>query len=188
MKKEMRPFEGFERSYESDYKLQYLENEVIRNYKSTKKWLYLGADCCNKNFAKIGITEGDLSSRSYSSARPSYYLFCAFKFCHNISEPEMKSVENDILLRIDALHRDRFNNSKRLFHYESGRLSECFEPVDFFQFYKDLHSEIINHHRNSFVIVGYEDESGGCEAEFVDCIFNPRVDNSDNKYIKMILQ
>lgn len=171
-----------------DYKLEQQIHNIRQNFESTTKWLYLGADIKDLNFAKIGITEGDLASRSYSSARPTYYLFCAFKFDYRASREEIKRVENDLLSRIDRLHRDKRGNSKRLIHFESGQLSECFHPVDFLEFYKDVHSIIYTHHHNNFVISGLYSEFDVCDGEFVDCILNPRLDNRDNKYLNMILQ
>lgn len=188
MKKKIIPFDGFDSFYGRDYKLEHTEQESKRNFESIDKWLYLGADAVDKNFAKIGMTMGNLASRSYSSSRPSYHLFCAFKFRYNISMQEVKRVEVDVLSRIDGLHRNEDGSSKRMIHYESGVPSECFYPVNFFDFYKDLHDEIYDHHRGSFVISGYENEYGVDDGEFVACIFNPRQKKRHNEYIKIILR
>lgn len=188
MKKKITPYEGFDTFSGGDYKIEYVEQETRRNFESTDKWLYLGADILDANFAKIGMTWGDLTSRSYSSSRPSYYLFCAFKFKYNISIDEVKRVENAVLSRIDEWHRNQDGSSKRMVHYESGRPSECFYPVDFFNFYKDVHLEIYDHHRDSFVICGNENGFGIDEGEFVYCIFNSRQNERHNEYIQMILQ
>jgi hypothetical protein len=187
LKKKIVPYE-FESFSRGDYKLEYVEQETRQNFESTDKWLYLGADILDANFAKIGMTMGDLVSRSYSSSRPSYYLFCAFKFKHNTSMQDVKRVENDVLWRIDCLHRNVDGSSKRMIHYESGQLSECFYPVNFFDFYRDVHFEIYDRHRNDFVICGYENEFGVDDGEFVDCIFNARQKERYNEYIKLILQ
>ncbi|MGQ0770374.1 hypothetical protein ACT43C_14690 [Acinetobacter baumannii] len=175
-------FDEFNELIGHDYKLAQQMYDIRRNFESSNIWLYLGGDSIDKSFAKIGITMGDLTSRSYSSARPTFYLFCAFKFKYNLTKNEVKEIEQDILSRIDRLYFDE-NGSKRLFHYESGEISECFQNIDFIQFYKDLHFEIINHHRNSFVICDYAHQ-----AEYVYCIFNKHLDNSDNRYYEMILQ
>ncbi|WP_148280145.1 hypothetical protein [Rubrivivax gelatinosus] len=188
MKKKIIPFNGSESSYGRDYKLEHTERESKRNIESTDIWLYLGADVVDKNFAKIGITMGDLASRSYSSSRPTYYLFCAFKFKCNVSAQEVKRVEVDVLSRIDGLHRNKDGSSKRMVHCESGVPSECFYPVEFFAFFKDLHDEIYDHHRGSFVISGYENECGVEDGEFVDCIFSPLQERRHNEYRKMILR
>lgn len=188
MRKKIIPFDDLESFYGRDYKLEYNERESKRNFESGDKWLYLGADAVDKNFAKIGMTMGNLVSRSYSSSRPSYHIFCAFKFKHNISTQEVMRVEVDLLSRIDGLHRNEDGSSKRMIHYQSGLPSECFHPVDFFAFYKDLHDGIYDRHRDSFVISGYENEYGVDDGEFVDCIFDPRQKKHHNKYVKMILR
>jgi hypothetical protein len=188
LKKQITYFDGFDSFYSDDYKIEHVEQGAKRNLESLNKWLYLGADALDVNFAKIGMTMGELPSRSYSSSSPSYYLFCAFKFKPDMSIQDVKHVEGDVLSRIDWLHRNVDGSSKRMIHYESGRPSECFHPVDFFAFYKDVHREIYDRHRNSFVICGYENEYGADDGEFVDCIFNPRQKEHHNEYIKMILQ
>lgn len=188
MKKTTIPSDGFTSFSDGDHKQEYLEQEAIRNLESTDKWLYLGADDLNNSFAKIGMTMGNLGSRSYSSGSPSFYLFCAFKFRYNISKQKAKQIEDDVLSRIEERHRDVNGLSTRMCHYESGQLSECFFPVNFFALFKDLHDVIYSHHRDSFVISGYINEFGIDDGEFVDCIFNPRHKKHHNEYIKMILR
>lgn len=153
-----------------------------KKFESTEKWLYLEGDSCDPTFARIGITVGNLGSRSYRLTRPTSYLFCAFKFKHDISELEAECVKEEVLYRMDAMYIDRFNTT-RLDHYESGRITESFQPVDFIQFYKDVHFDLYINHRESFVIADYKGY-----GEFVDCIFNPEIDNSDFKYTEMIVQ
>lgn len=174
----------------NDYKLWYSENEIKNNYESLHGWIYLGADAKNKNFAKIGLTMGDLASRSYSSSNPNYYLFCAFKCKHDISKDKLEIIEGKILGKIEELHKNRDGSSARMRHYESGFLSECFDPVSFLDFFKDLHLEIYENHRNDFVTCEWwEDHSLESEGTFVDCIFNPKISLKErNSYIRMILQ
>lgn len=173
----------------SDYKMSQLIQDGRENFASVKKWLYLGADSRDSTFAKVGITKDDLSSRSYSSANPRYYLFCAFKFKSNTSIADMKLVEIDILSKLDEYWQDENGVSKRLSHYESNVLSECYADVDFEEFFKDLHYLIYTHHRDKFQISGYQAndfDEGDCE--FVCCIFNKRLPKDDSTYIEMILQ
>ncbi len=188
MKKKITYYEELDSYYEDDYKFQHVWQETKRNIESTEKWLYLGADILDRNFAKIGVTKDDLASRSYSSARPSYYIFCAFKFKYNISMKKVRQVEVDVLSRMEFLYRNDDGTSRRMVHYESGRLSECFCPVDFFCFYRDLHWEIYDGHRDSFVICGYENKYYEDDGEFVDCIFNDRQRDRHNEYREMIIQ
>lgn len=171
-----------------DYKLEYVEQEMQRDFESVEKWLYLGADKLDPTFAKIGMTMGDLTSRSYSSSRPSYYLFCAFKCKDKTSITDIKRIENDILSRIDGLHRNPDGSSTRMNHFESGVLSECFWPVDFSDFYRDVHDTIYDHHRSHFVISGWVNNYGIDDGEFVDCLFNKKVAADYKKYMKMIVR
>lgn len=171
-----------------DYKMSQLLHNDRENFASTEKWLYLGADSRDSCFAKIGITMGDLRSRSYSSARPSYYLFCAFKLRYNISKQDLKKLEKNLLSKMDKVYCNEDGTSKREKHSESGRLSECYYPIDFLEFFKDLHYEIYTHYRNEFVLVGFYNEFNVCEGEFIDCFFNDQLTKPQNDYIKMILQ
>ena len=171
-----------------DYKLEHVEQEMQKDLDSVDKWLYLGADYLDQTFAKVGMTMGDLTSRSYSSSRPSYYLFCAFKCKDKISHIDVKRIENDVLSRIDGLHRNPDGSSKRMNHFESGALSECFWPVDYLQFYKDVHDTIYDHHRNNFVISGLINSDGIDDGEFVDCFFNKKVKQNYQEYMRMILR
>ena len=187
MKKEKVFLDNFVTS--DDYKLEHVETEIRNNFESVERWLYLGRDAVDPNFVKIGLTMGELPSRSYSSANPDYHLFCAFKCKYNISEIELKNVEEEILVRLESIHRNGDGSTKRLRHYESGLPSECFRPVDFLEFFIDLHYEIYENYRNNFVISAWENEDGQIDGEFVDCIFNKKIKLEDrNKFIKMILQ
>lgn len=188
MRRERRFFEFSPFIPNRDYKLAHIEQEMQRDFESVDRWLYLGADYLDSTFAKVGMTMGDLRSRSYSSSRPSYYLFCAFKCKDKISLADVKKIENDVLSRIDGLHRNLDGSSKRMNHFESGALSECFWPVNFLQFYKDVHDSIYEHHRNNFVISGWINDYGVDDGEFVDCLFNKKVVQNYQRYIRMILR
>lgn len=153
---------------DDDYKMEWVKEDIQKNFESTTKWLYLGADAVDKTFAKIGLTLGDLSSRSYSSANPDYYIFCAFKFRYNCTEEDIRSVE-DRVLDFRKWYRYPENSTKRLTHYESGLLSECFRPVNFMCFLLDLHYELYSKFHQYFVTMEYR---GGV---VIDCIFSPKL-------------
>ncbi|MBV7549868.1 hypothetical protein KW849_26655 [Pseudomonas sp. PDM26] len=170
-----------------DYKMDHVYTETMRNFASTERWLYLGADAGNSGFAKIGITTGDLSSRSYSSTNPNYYLFCAFKCNYDLPKEELASIEYSLLAKIDSLYRNSDGTSKRMSHHESGVLSECFCPVDFQDFFVTLHQEIYDNFRHKFVISGMENEIGDVDGEFVDCIFSQKIANPQN-FRRLIIQ
>lgn len=171
------------------YKMEYLHDQAKENFESTEKWLYLGANTRDSGFAKVGMTMGDLTTRSSSSESPSYHLFCAFKCRHNIKESELKALEADTLRHLERIFIHSDGSSKRAMHSESGRLSECFYDVDFKEFLCELHLYIYENHRNFFTISGFENEYGADEGEFVDCEFNSRFSRDEiNNYIRMIQQ
>lgn len=154
------------------------------NFESVNKWLYLGADRNNESFAKIGITTGDLSTRSSSPGNPNYYIFCAFKCKHDILKSELENIERKILIRFDELYP-----KKRLQHAESGWLSECFDNIDFFEFFLDLHYELFHNYGNNFLGCKFEDE-GYIIGELLDCEFNSGMlsRNQINRYRRLLLQ
>lgn len=170
-----------------DYKMEYVWERTKLDMESRDGWLYLGADASNPGFAKVGLTMGDLSSRSYSSGNPNYYLFCAFKCRHDISLGELKIVENSILARLESLYTYGDGSTKRMRFHESKILSECFYDVDFIDFFQTLHYEIYENYRNYFVLTGMDDGFGGTDGEFIDCLFSPTL-NDPHFYRKMIIQ
>ncbi|NAO26202.1 hypothetical protein PsdCFBP2356_06370 [Pseudomonas syringae pv. dysoxyli] len=170
-----------------DYKLDHVYTQTMMNFTSVDKWLYLGADAGNDRFAKIGITMGDLGSRSYSSANPNYYLFCAFKCNHDVSRDELIHMENVVLERLDGLFKYDYGASKRMYHYESGVLSECYQNINFQEFFVTLHQEIYDGFRHKFVISEMVTEIGMGYGEFVDCLFSHKITN--HQYFRdMIIQ
>ena len=171
------------------YKMEFLHNQAKENFESTEKWLYLGSNARDSGFAKVGMTMGNLTTRSSSPENPSYYLFCAFKCRHNITKSELKDLEADALSYLGSVFVHPDGSSKRAKHHESELISECFYDVDFHEFFRELHSYIYENHRNYFTISGFENEDGFDEGEFVDCEFNSRMSRNEiNSYIRMILQ
>lgn len=188
MKRERRFLDFSDFIPERDYDLQCGEEEMRRDLESVEKWLYLGADCLDNSFAKVGMTMGDLTSRSYSSSRPSYFLFCAFKCRDKISFADIKRIEWGVLSIIDGKHRNSDGSSKRMRHFESGALSECFSPIDFDSFFKDVHDAIYDNFRNDFVVSGLVNEYDQDVGDFIDCIFNKKLGRDHQKYKRMILR
>ncbi|NNH76518.1 hypothetical protein HLH17_02225 [Acinetobacter sp. ANC 5380] len=166
-----------------------LDHTFVDAYEATKadmgdvdNWLYLGADGRDPSFAKVGITEGDLSSRSYSSENPSYYLFCAFKFRRNITVEEIKRIEKEVTDWLDKVH-----DIERMRHFESQRLSECYQGIDFIIFFRDLHYTLYTQHYDNFMTTQYVDQGGGV-GSIVDCVFNKHVMHNWREYTEMIVQ
>lgn len=176
--------------YNDDYKMLHVMGEDKKNFESTDKWLYLGADIENKGYAKIGITTGDLRSRSYSSANPNYYLFCAFKFRYNVPQNVLKQVESEILEKFDQDYTYHDGSTKRKKHVESGYLSECYYNIDFIDFFQNLHYELFYNYAHNFCKCGFEDEYGNYVGDFIDCLFNEKIFTRAeiNDHISLILQ
>lgn len=172
------------------YKMEIMHNESRENFESTHKWLYLGANSRDIEFAKVGITLGDLTTRSSSSESPGYYLFCAFKCRSNISKSQLEEIEKSALSYLEGVFTYLDGSTKRASHHDSGRISECFYDVDFLDFFGELHYYLYQNHCNYFMRVGFENEAGFDEGDFLDCEFNTHrmSRNEINKYIRMILQ
>lgn len=165
-------------SYEDDHEIKLMMHNTMQDITSTDKWLYLGADITNSNWAKIGITSGNLSSRSYSSANPNYYIFCAFQFKHNVTKEQMRIVEKQLLYKFDQTFIDLQGNSLRLRHYESKNLSECYYPINFIYLLDILHSELYHNHSCNFITHEYENDFGGIYGGAVACVFSPTLDQA----------
>ncbi|WP_421184321.1 hypothetical protein [Aeromonas hydrophila] len=171
------------------YKMEALHNRSKENFESINGWLYLGADIENSNFAKVGLTMDDLTSRSSSSANPNYYIFCAFKCRSNISKGELANIEKGALQYLDKVFINHAGLTKRASHAESGKMSECFYDIDFMCFLKELHYYLYSNHRNNFIVGCFEDNAGFIEGDYLDCEFNRRLSRDEiNMYIREILQ
>jgi len=173
----------------ADYKMEFVHNESKADFESTKKWLYLGGNARDSGFAKVGITKGDLTTRSSSSESPGYYLFCAFKCRNNIEISKLKAIETSALNHLEGVFVYRDGSTKRASHHESERISECFYDVDFLDFFIELHYFLYVNHSNYFLLSGFNNESGIDDGEFIDCEFHRRMTREEiNKHIRMILQ
>ncbi|MFV7771694.1 hypothetical protein [Shewanella marisflavi] len=151
---------------DDDYKIAALMEHDKANFESSKIWLYVGADSKNERFAKVGITMGDLGSRSYCSGNPHYHLFCAFQCYIHTTKLQLESIEKLALKHLDSLFPDC-----RVHHYESGKLSECYDDIDFETFLISLHDYLLDNHRNYFQTVAIDGE--GYEGAYeLACEFN----------------
>jgi hypothetical protein len=173
----------------ADYKMEFNHNEAKANFESTKKWLYLGANARDSGFAKVGMTKGDLTTRSSSSENPGYYLFCAFKCKSDIEIPTLKAIETRALKHLEGAFTYVNGSTKRASHHESGKLSECFYEVNFLDFFIELHYFLYKNYCNYFSLNGFENAVGVGGGEFLDCEFHRRMTLEEiNKHIGMILQ
>ncbi|ECO7278095.1 hypothetical protein FXO89_23090 [Salmonella enterica] len=174
MKKPIQPYD-LELPEDADYKQEAIHERDKANFESLEKWVYLGADIRNPSYAKIGITMGDLTKRSYSSANPNYYLYCAFKCQSYLKKEQLKEIEKDVLKYLDSVYCWEDDRTKRVPHYESGILSECYFDIEFAEFFEDLHSYLLQTHIRHFVITGI----CGDDGYHLDCIFNKHIPLSE---------
>jgi hypothetical protein len=171
------------------YKMESIHNESKADFESTEKWLYLGANARDSGFAKVGITKGNLTTRSSSSESPVYYLFCAFKCKSKIEISKLKAIETNALKHLEGVFVYEDGSTKRALHHESQELSECFYDIDFLDFFVELHDFLYKNYSNDFSLCAYENEAGDIDGEFIDCEFHSRMTRQEiNKHIKMILQ
>jgi len=175
---------GLEISINADYKLVSEHERCKANYESLNKWVYLGADIRNPSYAKVGITMGDMSSRSYSSANPGFYLFCAFQCKADTTESQLREIETSLLGYLDCMFTHNDGSTKRVRHYESGRMSECYYDIDFDDFLQRLHSFLFNTHRGHFSVGIFEEEGDYLAWQFT----STKTLEEHNKYLRMILQ
>lgn len=180
---------GLELDPNACYKTEYIHNQSRENFESVVNWLYLGADIRDIGYAKIGLTMGDLSTRSSSPANPNYYIFCAFKCRSNITKLQISEIEKNTLKHLESVFSHDNGSTKRAPHADSGRMSECFYDVDFIEVFTELHNYIYDNYANYFNLAVFETYPGITDGEYVYCQFNDRISlDETNRYIRMILQ
>jgi len=183
MKKPLQKFD-LELPADADYKMQYIHERDKANYESLEKWVYLGADIRNPSYAKIGITMGDMRSRSYSSANPGFYLFCAFQCQESTTESQLREIEISALSYLDCMFTHNNGLTKRVRHYESGRMSECYYDIEFTDFLQCLHTFLFNYHARHFSIGDFNGE-----GDYLNWYFTPtKTWEEQVKFLRMIIQ
>lgn len=173
---------------DDDYKAAAIYDRDKENFESLVKCLYLGADSKNAAFAKIGITMGNLASRSYSSSNPGYYLFCAFQCTANTTKAQLENVEKSVLSYLDKVFTREDGTTKREPHFESQRISECYYDIDFEELFKCLHDYLYDKHIHHFTTHGFRigDSEQGVH---LSCHFNQCIPQEvQNQYKGIILQ
>ncbi|WP_157704915.1 MULTISPECIES: GIY-YIG nuclease family protein [Shewanella] len=102
-----------------DYKMEWLEQERIRQENSIENWIYIGTDIHRPNMAKIGLTTGLLRTRASGSQNPFYTLFCSFKIKDGIDPKKVAAIEDSVKEFLSGLYTC-------IPHETSGRRSEWF--------------------------------------------------------------
>lgn len=165
---------------EDDYKMEEILKRDKENFESPDIWFYVGADATNPRFAKVGITMRDLRSRSYSSANPNYYLFCAFQCQHGTSRAKLNSIEKSTLRYLDDIFV-----AKRACHRESQQLSECYYDIDFEDFFSTLHDYLLDYHGEHFQTRGY----GNLGRYALEWLFSSCIQPEEKRrYLNLILR
>lgn len=167
-----------------DLKMEIMMGRDKANFESQKIWLYVGADNSNPGFAKIGMTMGDLRSRSYSSANPNYYLFCAFQCDQSTTKEQLVSIEQSALVYLDSIFKWESGLTKRRPHTQSQILSECYYNINFEEFFVTLHDYLIENHVRYFQTSEYENEAGHDDGYALWCFFNPHLAPNVIKYFE----
>jgi hypothetical protein len=175
--------------YDDDYKMTDVMERDRANYESQKIWFYLGADDMNPGFAKIGITMGDLSTRSYSSANPNYFIFCAFQCRYDTKVEQLKIIERDAKSYLDSVFCWEDGQTKRVRHRESQQLSECYYNINFEDFFVELHEYLIDNHYRYFQTMSYGFSEDIDEGYALAWEFNPILPaHVQRRFLRMILR
>lgn len=174
---------------DDDYKMAIVMQRDKENFESPNIWFYVGADITNHGFAKVGITMGDLRSRSYSSANPNYFLFCAFQCDQCTTRLELESIEHAALNYLDAMFCWDNGLTKRARHVESQRLSECYYHINFEEFFACLHDYLLDNHGRYFQTADFENDEGFVEGYALSWQFFPRLKSEvKRQYLRKILR
>lgn len=174
---------------DDDYKMAAVMESDRLNFESPNKWFYVGADSRDPGFAKVGITMGDLRSRSYSSGNPNYYLFCAFQCQQSTTEEQLKKIERSAISYLDDIFCDENGQTKRARHMESQRPSECYYDVNFEDFFVLLHDYLMDNHVSYFQTCGFENEVGVEEGYALAWEFNQHLSQDvKRRFRNMILR
>ncbi|WP_370606112.1 hypothetical protein [Pantoea ananatis] len=165
-----------------DFKAAVVMERDEENFESPNIWIYLGADIRDRNYAKVGHTMDDLRSRSYSSANPHYYIFCAFQCVASTTELQLKTIETGVLAHLDSIFPKH-----RAHHYESKKLSECYYDIDFDKLFIEVHDYLHDKNRGNFMTVTHLNEIEIDDGYTLVMEFNPRIPlNTQRKYIELI--
>lgn len=151
---------------DDDYKMAAVMDNDRANFESQNNWFYVGADERDSSFAKVGITTGDMSSRSSYSGNPNFYLFCGFQCQHNIEKSRLRRIEQNVLSHLDEVYP-----GKRARHVDSQRLSECYYDINFLDFFICVHEYLLEHHEGDFQTSYFGDNEGYA----LSWQFNPRL-------------
>ncbi|WP_257284712.1 GIY-YIG nuclease family protein [Endozoicomonas sp. SESOKO1] len=107
------------KAFGHDYKMEWLENERLRQETSTENWIYIGVDTHRPGMAKIGLTTGSLGTRASGSQNPFYTLLYAFKIKEGVESKRVAIIEDTVKVFLSGLYQC-------IPHETTGRRSEWF--------------------------------------------------------------
>ena len=171
----------------ADYKMEFSHAQAVKNFESVNGWIYIGLDNSVSDRAKVGLTTGDLGSRSYSSGNPDYFLFCAFKCRHDITEDQLRSIEKDLIARLDQHYKNKDEELLRIRHFDSQKLSEWYGGIDTTIFFQDVHYILYTFHFNYFLGVEVYNDVETIDGCYLDCIFNACYTKEQQKNFQSML-
>ena len=89
----------------------------------------------------------------------------------------------------DKDFRHIYGDSRRLKHYESGKLSECYYPIEFSFVFEKLHRILFENYSLYFEKIGHENEIGEVDAATLFCEFSPTLSkNEQNRLLQRLMQ
>lgn len=83
-------------------------------------WIYIGADCEQLRWCKVGKTAGDLKTRHRSPQNPNYFIYGAFQ----IIDGDLGTIETYLH---EALDGGVYTDIYRYKHFGTGNPSECYK-------------------------------------------------------------
>lgn len=94
-----------------DYKTGLLEEQKLREERSTTNWIYIGVDLEKSGRAKIGMTTNGLTTRERSSRNTDYELLRGFKVKHDTDEDTLRAIEKGLKDAFDQQFERRVHSS-----------------------------------------------------------------------------
>jgi len=88
-----------------DYKQAQVEQEQLRQERSTSGWIYIGVDVRQHSIAKIGYTGGSLGTRASGTQNPFYDLRYAFKIKEGVSDKTVRQIDSAVKRFLDRHYR-----------------------------------------------------------------------------------
>lgn len=128
-----------------DYKTALLEEQQLREERSTTNWFYVGIDLEKSGRAKVGMTTNGLDTRERSSRNTDYELLRGFKVKHDTDEDTLRAIEKGAKEALDQ-------QFERRVHSSTGKKSEWYngDPNEIVKVAADYLSAKHGQHMNEY--------------------------------------